>query len=151
VLMLRNVRTRTRLVEVGLCAGLAYLLMTGATDLLAEQTARFIALNACRHFACGALAGLLVSGRLTLVERGFNTVTDVRLLELADGSHPLLQELLLRAPGTYTHSMTVGTLSEAAAEEIGANPLLARVGSYFHDVGKMLKPQYFIENQAGEN
>jgi putative nucleotidyltransferase with HDIG domain len=151
VLMLRSVRTRTRLVEVGMSAGLAYLLMTGATDLLAGQTARFIVLNACRHFACGTLAGFLVSGGLPLVERAFNIVTDVRLLELADGSHPLLQELLLRAPGTYTHSMTVGTLSEAAAETIGANPLLARVGSYFHDVGKMLKAQYFIENQTGEN
>jgi putative nucleotidyltransferase with HDIG domain len=151
VLKLRSVRTRTRLVEVGMAAGLAYFLMTGATDLLAGQTARFIALNSCRHFACGALAGFLVSGGLPIVERSFNIVTDVRLLELADGSHPLLQELLLRAPGTYTHSMTVGTLSEAAAESIGANPLLARVGSYFHDVGKMLKPQYFIENQAGEN
>jgi putative nucleotidyltransferase with HDIG domain len=151
VLMLKNIRTRTRLVEVGMGAGLAYFLMTGATDLLAGQTARFILLNACRHFACGALAGFLVSGGLPLVERGFNIVTDVRLLELADGSHPLVQELLLRAPGTYTHSVTVGTLAEAAAEAIGANPLLARVGSYFHDVGKMLKPQYFIENQTGEN
>src|SRR5262249_11925748 len=140
VLMLKNVRTRTRLIEVGMSAGLAYFLMTGATDLLAGQTARYIALNTCRHFACGGLAGLLVSGSLPMVERGFNIVTDVRLLELADGAHPLVQELLVRAPGTYTHSMTVGTLSEAAAEAIGANPLLARVGSYFHDVGKMLKP-----------
>jgi putative nucleotidyltransferase with HDIG domain len=151
VLMLRSVRTRTRLVEVGLAAGLAYMVMSGATDLLAGQMARFIVLNACRNFACGALAGFLVSGGLPLVEKAFNIVTDVRLLELADGSHPLLQELLVRAPGTYTHSMTVGTLSEAAAEAIGANPLLARVGSYFHDVGKMLKAQYFIENQTGEN
>jgi putative nucleotidyltransferase with HDIG domain len=86
-----------------------------------------------------------------LVERCFGIVTDISLLELADGSHPLLQELVCRAPGTYTHSMTVATLAEAAAETIGANPLLARVGSYFHDVGKMLKPQYFIENQDGPN
>jgi putative nucleotidyltransferase with HDIG domain len=63
----------------------------------------------------------------------------------------LLQELVRRAPGTYTHSMTVATLAEPAAEAIGANPLLTRVGSYFHDVGKMLKPHYFIENQTGEN
>src|SRR5262249_5469438 len=61
------------------------------------------------------------------------------------------QELLCRAPGTYTHSMTVATLSEPAAEAIGANPLLVRVGSYFHDIGKMLKPHYFVENQHGEN
>jgi putative nucleotidyltransferase with HDIG domain len=151
VLILRNVRTRTRLVEVGLGAGLAYLLMTAATDWLAGQTGRFIVVNALRHFACGALAGFLVSGGLPLVERCFGIVTDVRLLELADGSHPLLQELLVRAPGTYTHSITVGTLAEAAAESIGANPLLARVGSYFHDVGKMMKPHYFIENQTGQN
>src|SRR5439155_21731118 len=72
-------------------------------------------------------------------------------LDLADSSHPLLQELIRRAPGTYTHSMTVATLAEAAAEAVGANPLLTRVGSYFHDVGKMLKPHYFIENQSGEN
>jgi putative nucleotidyltransferase with HDIG domain len=78
-------------------------------------------------------------------------VTDISLLELADVSHPLLQELLRRAPGTYTHSMTVATLAEAAAERIGANPLLCRVGSCFHDIGKMLKPHYFVENQTGEN
>src|SRR5262249_52702621 len=81
----------------------------------------------------------------------FGILTDVSLLHLADGSHPLLQELIRRAPGTYTHSMTVATLAEAAAEAIGANPLLARVGSYFHDVGKMLKAGYFIENQTGGN
>ena len=86
-----------------------------------------------------------------MVERCFGFVTDISLLELADGSHPLLQELVRRAPGTYTHSMTVATLAEAAAEAIGANPLLVRVGSYFHDIGKMLKPHYFIENQTGEN
>ncbi len=151
VLVLRNVRRRTRLVEVGVCAGLAFLMMTLAAGLLSGQTARFIALEAARRFAWGTLAGFLVSGCLPLIERCFGIVTDVRLLELADGSHPLLQELLCRAPGTYTHSMTVATLAEAAAEAIGANPLLTRVGSYFHDVGKMLKPQYFIENQAGEN
>ncbi|MBV9122893.1 MAG: HDIG domain-containing protein, partial [Planctomycetes bacterium] len=151
VLLLRNVRTRTRLVEVGAGAGLAYLAMTVATGLLSGQTLRLIAFDAGRHFAWGTLAGFLLSGLLPLVERCFGIVTDVSLLELADGSHPLLQELIRRAPGTYTHSMTVATLAESAAETIGANPLLTRVGSYFHDVGKMLKPHYFIENQTGEN
>jgi hypothetical protein len=151
VLLLRNVRTRTRLVEVAAGAGLAYLGMTVATGLLSDQTWAMIAFDAGRHFAWGTLAGFLLSGCLPLVERGFGIVTDISLLELADGSHPLLQELIRRAPGTYTHSMTVATLAEAAAEAVGANPLLTRVGSYFHDVGKMLKPQYFIENQTGEN
>ncbi len=151
VLLLRNVCTRTRLVEVGLGAGLAYQAMTVATGLLSGQTGRLIAWDAGRHLAWGTLAGFLVTGSLPLVERCFGIVTDISLLELADGSHPLLQELIRRAPGTYTHSMTVATLAEPAAEAIGANPLLTRVGSYFHDIGKMLKPDYFIENQTGEN
>jgi hypothetical protein len=151
VFMLRNVRTRTRLVEVGLLAGLAYAAMTLATGLSSGQTWNFIGWEASRHLGWGLLAGFILSGSLPLIERAFGVVTDIRLLELADGSHPLLQELVRRAPGTYTHSMTVATLAEAAAEAIGANPLLTRVGSYFHDIGKMLKPQYFIENQTGEN
>jgi putative nucleotidyltransferase with HDIG domain len=151
ILLLRSVRTRTRLVQVGLGAGLAYLAMTLATGLLSGQAWRLILWEGSRNFIWGSLAGFLLTGSLPLVERCFGIITDVRLLELADGSHPLLQELVRRAPGTYTHSMTVATLAEASAEAIGANPLLARVGSYFHDVGKMLKPHYFIENQVGEN
>jgi putative nucleotidyltransferase with HDIG domain len=151
ILVLRGVRTRTRLVEVGSLAGLAYLAMTAATELHAGQLWRLIAFDAGRAFLWGTLSGFVVSGLLPLVERCFAIITDVSLLELGDGAHPLLQELVRRAPGTYTHSMTVATLAEPAAEAIGANPLLARVGSYFHDIGKMLKPQYFIENQTGEN
>jgi putative nucleotidyltransferase with HDIG domain len=151
VMLLRNVRTRTGLVHVAVRAGLAYLAMTVAAGMLSGQTWRLILFDAGRNFICGSLAGFLLTGGLPLVERCFGIVTDISLLELADGSHPLLQELIRRAPGTYTHSMTLATLAEAAAEAIGANPLLTRVGSYFHDVGKMLKPQYFIENQTGEN
>jgi putative nucleotidyltransferase with HDIG domain len=151
VLLLRKVRTRTGLVQVGFGAGFAYLAMTVATSVLSAQPWQLILWEAGRNFTWGALAGFLLTGSLPLVERCFGIITDVRLLELGDGSHPLLQELIRRAPGTYTHSMTVATLAEAAAETIGANPLLARVGSYFHDVGKMLKPHYFIENQTGEN
>jgi putative nucleotidyltransferase with HDIG domain len=151
ILLLRSVRTRTWLVQVGMGAGIAYLAMTVATGLLTSQTWQFIVREAARNFGWAMLAGFLLTGMLPLVERCFGVITDVSLVELGDGSHPLLQELVRRAPGTYTHSMTVATLAEAAAEAIGANPLLARVGSYFHDVGKMLKPQYFIENQAGEN
>jgi len=151
VLLLRSVSTRTRLVQVGLGAGLAYFAMSVATGLMSAQPWRPILWEAGLNFVWGALAGFLLTGSLPLVERCFGIITDVRLLELADGSHPLLQELVRRAPGTYTHCMIVATLAEAAAEAIGANPMLARVGSYFHDVGKMLKPHYFIENQLGEN
>jgi len=151
ILGLGNVRTRTRLVQVATEAGLAYLAMTFATGLHSGQTWRLIFADAGRNFLWGTLSGFLISGCLPLVERIFGVLTDISLLELADGSHPLLQELIRRAPGTYTHSMTVATLAEAAAEVIAANPLLTRIGSYFHDVGKMLKPHYFIENQTGEN
>ena len=82
----------------------------------------------------------------------FNVQTDLSLLELGDPAHPLLQELVRRAPGTYNHSITVASLAEAAAEAIGARGLLVRVGAYFHDIGKMLKPGYFVENQGqGDN
>ncbi|MGE3806443.1 MAG: HD family phosphohydrolase [Gemmataceae bacterium] len=151
VLLLRNLRTRTRLVEVSAAAGLAYLAMTVAAGLLNDESWSIISFDAVRNFACGTLAGFLLAGSLPLVERCFGVITDISLTELADGSHPLLKELLRRAPGTYTHSMMVAHLAEAASEAIGANPLLARVGSSFHDIGKMLKPQYFIENQTGEN
>ncbi len=151
ILLLRHVRTRTQLVSVATMAGLAFAAMTLASGLLHQHAWSQIGASALRNFLGGSLAGFLLTGLLPLVERAFGIVTDIRLLEYGDGSHPLLQELVKRAPGTYTHSMTVATLAEAAAEAIGANPLLVRVGSYFHDVGKMLKPHYFVENQTGEN
>lgn len=151
VLAMRQVRTRSRPVEVGVIAGVALGLMTIATDILTGQSAWYIAGDAGRNLICGILAGCVITGCLPAIERAFGIVTDARLLELGDCSHPLLQELLRRAPGTYTHSMMVATLAEAGAEAIGANPLLTRVGCYYHDVGKMLKPQYFIENQTGIN
>lgn len=151
ILLLRHVRTRTQLVQVATIAGFAFASMTFASGLLANQSWTLILSDAFRNFLWGSLAGFLLTGILPIVERSFGIVTDIRLLELADGSHPLLQELVKRAPGTYTHSITVATLAEAAADAIGANPLLARVGSYFHDIGKMTKPHYFIENQSGEN
>jgi putative nucleotidyltransferase with HDIG domain len=151
IMVLRGVRTRTRLVEVGAMAGLAFAAMTVASELYTGQTWQLILFDSCRGLAWGTLAGFLISGLLPVIERCFSVVTDVSLQELSDGSHPLLQELVRRAPGTYTHSVTVATLAEPAAEAIGGNALLTRVGSYFHDIGKMLKPHYFIENQTGEN
>jgi len=84
-------------------------------------------------------------------EAAFRYTTDIKLLELANMNHPSLKELAIRAPGTYHHSIMVGNLAEAAAEAIGANPLFARVGAYYHDLGKMRNPRYFAENQGGEN
>lgn len=90
---------------------------------------------------------LITLGFLALFEMLFGVTTDMTLLELSDLNRPLLRELVVHAPGTYHHSIILGNLSERAAEAIGANSLLARVGCYYHDIGKMVKPQYFIENE----
>jgi len=95
----------------------------------------------------GFLAGILTILGLMLLETVFNLTTPLRLLELADPAHPLLKRLLQVAPGTYNHSIFMGNLAEAAAEAIGANPALARVGAYYHDIGKTVRPEYFVENQ----
>jgi putative nucleotidyltransferase with HDIG domain len=97
-------------------------------------------------FLSGILDSVLVLFAAPFVETTFGYTTDMKLLELANLNHPLLRELIIRAPGTYHHSHLVGILAEAAAERIGANSLLARVGAYYHDIGKMRKPQYYIEN-----
>ena len=95
----------------------------------------------------GTLSGFIVSGLVPLFESLFGYTTDIKLLELANLNQPVFQELLMVAPGTYHHSVIVASLVEAAAEEIGANAMLAKVSAYYHDVGKMKKPLYFIENQ----
>jgi putative nucleotidyltransferase with HDIG domain len=96
----------------------------------------------------GILVTLFASSLLPLLEYLFETATDLKLLELSNMSQPLLKHLVMAAPGTYHHSIMVGTLAESAAEAIGANPLLCRVGAYYHDIGKTRKPAYFIENQT---
>ena len=100
-------------------------------------------------FSSGILSGIIATGVVPLIEVMFSYTTDIKLLELGNLNHPLLKELVLEAPGTYHHSIITGSLVEAAAESIGANPLLAKVGAYYHDIGKMKKPLYFIENQRG--
>ena len=98
----------------------------------------------------GFISAGFVSSVIPLIETLFQYTTDIKLLELANLNSPVLRELMVKAPGTYHHSVVVGNLVEAAAESIGANPLLARVAAYYHDIGKAAKPLYFIENQAGE-
>ncbi len=88
-------------------------------------------------------------GVLPYLETAFSITSMIKLLELANPTHPLLKQLLLEAPGTYHHSLMVANLAEAAAEPIGANPLLVRVGSYYHDIGKIKRTDYFVENQRG--
>ncbi len=107
-------------------------------------------LKACAFGAFnGLISPLLVIALLPLFETTFKITTDITLLELSDLNHPLLKRLSLEAPGTYHHSIIMGTLAEEASKAIGANSLLARVGAYYHDIGKSLKAEYFVENQMG--
>jgi putative nucleotidyltransferase with HDIG domain len=98
-------------------------------------------------FINGIVCGIIVIGVLPIFEYLFKTVTNISLLELADFSQPLLQRMVMETPGTYHHSLVVGNLSEAACLAVGANALLARIGAYYHDIGKLQKPEYFSENQ----
>ncbi|MCK4846238.1 MAG: HDIG domain-containing protein [Deltaproteobacteria bacterium] len=99
----------------------------------------------------GMVTAIITVGLTPLLEMTFGYTTNVRLLELSRMDHPLLKELALRSPGTYHHSVIIGSLVEAAAESINANPLLARVSAYYHDIGKVKMPFYFIENMSGDN
>ncbi len=140
---------RARLFYVGMFlvasgASLAWLATLAAGSPPAE------ALSAAANGALGGLfAAVLGYGLLPFFEYVFRITTDVRLLELASPGHPLMRRLMVEAPGTYSHSVITGNLAEAAAEAVGANPLLARVGAYYHDIGKIRRPGFFVENQAG--
>ncbi|MEZ6115246.1 MAG: HDIG domain-containing protein [Pirellulaceae bacterium] len=152
VLMIRHIRTRTKLIYVGLWTAAAVISTTIGVGTFLGRNPSFILLQeAAWYAACAVGAGVLMTGLLPFVEKFFDVQTDLSLLELGDVAHPLLQELVRRAPGTYNHSINVASIAQAAAESIGANGLLVRVGAYFHDIGKMLKPQYFVENQSGDN
>src|SRR5437867_3756247 len=142
-------RKRTALIKAGLVLGgvngAAVLALRGLPGQ-AAPAADVIFQIAC-GFGGGVLVAVLASFLLPLLESMFNILTDVRLLELSNLNNPLLRRLAVEAPGSYNHSVVVGTVAEAAAEAIGANALFCRVAAYYHDVGKMLKPSYFIENQ----
>jgi len=147
-----RLRSRSKLIYVGLWAGAVALATQVGAHLLEERPFDMLLLQeAGRLGVWTVLAGFLMTGLLPFIERSFGVLTDLSLLEVGDVAHPLLQELVRRAPGTYNHSINVASIGEAAAEAIGARGLLVRVGAYFHDIGKMLKPAYFVENQGQEN
>ena len=140
-------KSRATLLKAGALVGLANLYSIVAWSFLSGATG-----SLGFDLLCGLINGLFVAilalGLLPLFEYLFQVATDFRLIELCSMNHPLLKQMILKAPGTYHHSMVVGTLAEAAGEAIGANTLLCRVGAYYHDIGKMTKPLYFVENQT---
>ncbi|QDT39507.1 HD family phosphohydrolase [Stratiformator vulcanicus] len=154
IIPLAEVSSRSKIIKIGVTCGLVYFVVSFGLGLLERQNFQelrsdtmLLSLSLQGAFWC-VVTGYLVAGSLPFIESVFGVVTDISLLEMSDVSHPLLQELVRRAPGTYNHSIAVATIGETAADAIGANGLLVRVGAYFHDVGKMLKPQYFIENMS---
>jgi putative nucleotidyltransferase with HDIG domain len=149
---LDDIRTRSKLIEVGGASALAMILVNAAVGAMQIEPVNYISTTSLYVGAGGLFAGFIVLGILPFIEKAFKITTSMTLLELADASQPLLRRLALEAPGTYNHSLQVATLSEAAADAVGSNSLLCRVGSYYHDIGKINKPDYFVENQMdGEN
>ncbi|MBF0426731.1 MAG: HDIG domain-containing protein [Magnetococcales bacterium] len=149
---LRSCRRRFDVLGSGLRIGLAQAVAMPLVEAVAGNMLNWTWLNGMSiALASGLLVGLFGLALIPTLEWIFNLTTDSRLLELASGDHPLLKRLSLRTPGTYHHSVMMGNLAEAAAEAIGANPLMARVMALYHDIGKLSKPHYFVENQSGEN
>ncbi len=152
-----QVRRRSRLIKAGIYIGIATWILAATFGLIGplkmEHTDwRLIGWQTLLAVSTGFATAVLVSGILPALETMFNITTDISWLEMADMNHPLLRRLSMEAPGTYHHSLAVANLSEAAAESIGANPTICRVCAYFHDIGKLVKPDYFTENmRPGHN
>ena len=147
---IRQYKDRAAIQKAGLTIGLVNTFCLFSIDLVRQMPLSYsgLARQAAIAFASGLLTAAAASLMLPALESLFKITTDIRLLELSNLNAPILRRLSVEAPGTYHHSLMVATLAEAAAEAIGANPLLARVGAYYHDLGKVLKPEYFVENQA---
>lgn len=146
----RHCKDRSRIYTAGLKVSVVNFAMALAFQTMSDS---FLSLqtiwSAIFALVGGLLCSAVVTGTIPLIETVFHYVTDIKLLELSNLNSPVLRELMVRAPGTYHHSVLVGNLVESAAETINANPLLARVAAYYHDIGKISKPQYFIENTGG--
>jgi len=146
---MQNCRERKVFIKAGLKLGLLNVILATVIDVYTGGSTIFkLMWDWGFAFSGGIGAGIVTAGIAPLVEIAFDYTTDIKLLELANLDQPILRRLMLEAPGTYHHSVIVGTMVEAAAAEIGANPSLAKVCGYFHDIGKIKKPLYFIENQA---
>lgn len=145
----KDARTRGTLIGAGFYTGLiqavaAALILPDKGALLSRE---FLSVHLYPLFINGFICAATVMIVLKVFEWLFGSLTNFSLIELSDFNHPLLKRMILEAPGTYHHSLVVSNLSEAAADAVGANPLLTRVGAYYHDIGKMEKPEYFTENQ----
>ena len=142
-----NARRRNRLMNAGLLVGIFNFLAISCLGLFRGNPTTALFREAGWGFGSGIISSFLAMGLLSVFENFFNITTNITLLELSDLNNPILKDLILRGPGTYHHSLVVGNLAEAACDSICANSLLARVGAYYHDIGKLDKPEYFSENE----
>jgi putative nucleotidyltransferase with HDIG domain len=146
-LLVWNARRRMTIIRAGFIIGVLQAVFLFFIDRFWANPAPLYLKGYLNIMLSGIISGIVVIGILPLFEFLFKTVTNISLLELADFHHPLLEKMILEAPGTYHHSLVVGNLSETACQAVGANALLARIGAYYHDIGKLQKPGYFSENQ----
>ncbi len=152
IVSLRKRSTRENVLKPLLYILIGYVVSVFAMNIASLESIESILIMLGLAFANAVVSVLVTNGLLMVIERIFGVTTSLSLLELSDMNRPLLKRLSLEAPGTFNHSIVVGNLLEAAAEKIGANSLLARVGAYYHDIGKLSKSDYFVENlQGGEN
>ncbi|MDP3181194.1 MAG: HDIG domain-containing protein [Desulfobaccales bacterium] len=146
----KNCRHRGALIQGGLAITVVNLALVSAFKLLEYPfAAQDLFIGQAFALGGGLLTGILALGLTPIMEAGFRYSSNIRLLEILNLDQPILKELMLVAPGTYHHSLVVGQMVEAAAEAIGANPLMAKAAAYYHDIGKTKKPPYFVENQVG--
>lgn len=148
-----QVRRRSRLIRAGIYVGLATWILALAFGIiwidfasLASTNWTLVGTQSLAAIGAGVLTAMLVGGALPALENCFSITTDISWLEMADLNHPLLKRMTMEAPGTYHHSLVVASLAETAAEAIEANATMTRVCAYFHDIGKLVKPEYFAEN-----
>lgn len=151
LMIFKKRQQRTTTLLAGLVMGVSNMVSTFAVGLVNNNNLMNVLGMAEWAAASSILASVLCIAIMPILEWMFNVVTPSKLIELSNPNQPLLRRLLLEAPGTYHHSIIVANLAEAAANEVGANALLARVGAYYHDVGKLKRPGYFKENQMGDN
>ncbi|WP_281888213.1 HD family phosphohydrolase [Paenibacillus sp. YYML68] len=149
IFSIQRASQRSSILKAGVMVSLLAVVLVGSMLLFEEQdTKREMIFAASFALGSGLLTAVFVIGLLPFFEVAFGILSPLKLVELSNPNHPLLRKLLTETPGTYHHSVMVGNLSEAAAEAIGADGLLCRVGAYYHDIGKTKRPSYFIENQA---
>lgn len=146
-IMLNDIRTRTKVLSVGMLAGLLVMLTSFAFGLIDHQEVGFAFRRAVVGAGSAILSALIIQGTLPFIEKLFRVATSLTLLEYRDANRPLLRRLAHEAPGTFNHSLVIGNIAESACNAIGADGLLAHVGALYHDIGKIPKAEYFAENQ----